>query len=160
MPDISIVGIRLSVDGAEQSVAQIAAVDAAAKSLSGSLRDVGGEEVAGGLSRLVISLDNVGGGMDHAAGKASGFHGVLKDLDGTLDNISGSMMKFTAYGLGGAALGFAGLSAAAATFGVRAASSFQQTQISFETMLGSVAKSWVKGGGDLRETHDPIMTLL
>lgn len=140
MPDISLVGVRLTVEGSEQSVAKLAAVDAAAKASATSLRDMGGDSVNSGLSRLVVSVEQVGGGMDHAAGKTAGFHGVLKDLDGTLSSVSGSLMRFTAYGIAGAAAGFAGLSVAAATFGVRAASSFEQTRISFETMLGSVGK--------------------
>lgn len=144
MPDISIVGVRLTVEGSEESVAKIGAVDAAAKTMTGSLKDAGGQETTGALSRLVVSVENVGSSLDHASGKAVGFHGVLKDLDGTLSNLSSSMMRFTAYGIGGAALGFAGLATAVVGFGVKSAASFQQTKVSFDLMLGSV-----QAGNDL-----------
>lgn len=140
MADISIVGVRLTVEGSEESVAKIGAVDAAAKTMTGSLKDAGGAESTGALSRLVVSVENVGSSMDAASSKTSGFHGVLKDLDGTLSSVSSSLMRFTAYGIGGAALGLAGLGTAVVGFGVKAAASFQQTKVSFDTMLGSVDK--------------------
>lgn len=140
MADISIVGVRLTVEGSEAAVAKIGAVDAAAKTMTGSLKDAGGAETTGGLSRLIVSVENVGSSMDLASGKTSGFHGVLKDLDGTLSSVSSSLMRFTAYGLGGAALGLAGLSIGVVGFGVKAAASFQQTKVSFDTMLGSIEK--------------------
>jgi tape measure domain-containing protein len=138
--DISIVGVRLTVDGAPEAVANIETVNAAAKTMTGSLRDVGGPETTSALSRLVISLENAGSGMDRAGGKASGFHGILRDLDGRLDSVSGKLMHLTAYGVGGAALGFAGLSAGIVSFGLVANAQFEQTRITFETLLGSVAK--------------------
>ncbi|MDP9165152.1 MAG: hypothetical protein M3O32_03680 [Actinomycetota bacterium] len=144
MADISIVGVRLVVEGSEESVAKLAAVDAAAKSMTGSLKEVGGQPVHDGLSRLIVTVESVDRGVKSAATSTGGLSSEMSKLDERLSSVSASMGRMSlligGLGAGGLVVGIGALGLGMSTFGLVAANSLDRARLSLEALLGSVSR--------------------
>jgi tape measure domain-containing protein len=123
MPSLDEVGVRLTAkdDGATRTIRgvreQVAAVGR-------ETRAVGDPSVGRGLSDL-------GGSFGALSRQVEGLHGGLLNASGALGDFAGRQVRNAALGLGA-------LAAAAGAFGLRASSSFEQSEIAFGTLLGSV----------------------
>jgi tape measure domain-containing protein len=157
MPDLDEVGVRVRVDpGTSNTI--LAEIRDNTKATTQALRDIASSnpallQVTGGLDRLAAAAERATATVDQLAGAAARatttlgstaaatdlFGSRVNGLSGTLAKGSDALLGFfgTATKYGTAA--FAGLAAAAGYFGVTAANSFEQTQVAFSTLLGSVS---------------------
>jgi tape measure domain-containing protein len=112
------VGVRLTAR--DELTKTLREVRREANAMARELRDVGGTDVNRGVGDL--------------GGRFSALRGELGGVHSALLSTSSALGTFVSRG----ALGLGALSAAAVGFGLRAASGFEQSEIAFGTLLGSM----------------------
>lgn len=119
MPSLDEVGVRLTAkdDGATRTI-----------------RDVRREVEGVGKATKDVGAPEVGRGIGDLGGRFSALRGELGGVHSGLLSASSSLQTFTTRGI----LGLGALSATAVGFGLKSASGFEQSQIAFGTLLGSM----------------------
>jgi tape measure domain-containing protein len=119
MPSLDEVGVRLTAkdDGATRNIRQVRQEVAG---VARAAREVGAPEVGRGIG-------DIGGRFTALRGELGGVHSGLLSA-------SSSLQTFTTRGI----IGLGAMSAAAIGFGLKSASGFEQSQIAFGTLLGSM----------------------
>lgn len=157
MPDIDDVGVRLRVD--DDATAPLQRVREGAQTATAALKDMSSANpslsaLTGGLDALMaamdrntaasreltVSLDRLASQADVAALSLRGAAAESGRLHSSLSSLGGvasTSLGFVGTAIKDATFGMAGLTAAVGFFGLRAASTFQQTQQAFSTLLGS-----------------------
>lgn len=97
--------------------------------------------VAGSVARLdAAGAAGAKGGIAHLGTQVGGLHKLLTSADRKLVDLSRTVGSAFARALSAGALGLGALTAAVAVFGIKSASTFEQTRIALDGMLGSQAK--------------------
>jgi tape measure domain-containing protein len=119
VPSLDEVGVRLTArdDGATRKTRELRQE---VQGVARAAREVGAPEVGRGI-------DGLGGSFGGLSRQLGGVHSGLL-------SVSSSLQTFTTRGL----LGLGAMSAAAVGFGLKAASGFEQSEIAFGTLLGSM----------------------
>lgn len=120
MPSLDEVGVRLKASGARETAREIRTVRDEIGGVARETRQVGSPEVGRGIGDL--------------GGRFSALRGELGGVHSGLLSASSSLQTFTTRGI----LGLGALSATAIGFGLKSASGFEQSQIAFGTLLGSM----------------------
>jgi tape measure domain-containing protein len=120
MPSLDEVGIRLKATGGDETVRDLRAVRRETAALGSDVRGVADPANARGIG-------DIGGRFAALRGELGGVHSGLLSA-------SSSLQTFTTRGI----IGLGAMSAAAVGFGLKSASEFEQSQIAFGTLLGSM----------------------